>query len=82
MDGCFVLLQFMIWMVALTTFSIPVSEVGFRLSGAFLILICALLYRLYMQPSLPIEQVAYWSAMVSMSTNTLHGVICCCYKSR
>ena len=58
-------------MVALTTFSIPVSEVGFRLSGAFLILICALLYRLYMQPSLPIEQVAYWSAMVSMSTHCM-----------
>ena len=49
-------------MVGLSTFAIPYKDVASRITAALLILLCALIYRLYMQPSLPV--IAYWTALV------------------
>jgi len=41
-----------------------VADVGLRISGALLVLLCALIYRLYMRPMLPV--IAYWTALVNV----------------
>ncbi|XP_067944667.1 uncharacterized protein [Watersipora subatra] len=56
-----VFFMFALFLIGLSTFSIPYTDVGSRIIGAVLILLCALMYRLHMQPSLPI--VAYWTAL-------------------
>ncbi|KAF6016580.1 hypothetical protein EB796_025111 [Bugula neritina] len=70
-----VLYMFMIFLVGLSTFSIPVADVGLRISGALLVLLCALIYRLYMRPMLPV--IAYWTALdkYNMSIMLCHILI-------
>lgn len=53
----------MLFLLSLTTFSISLTDVSQRIIAGGIILASALLYRLYMQPAVPV--VAYWTALVS-----------------